>query len=1236
MFPTFVSATGGNEALKTASSLFTVNPSTGHLGIGGNAGGNNSLYITGTSFGTAATVYGMMNDATIPVTATSACNVYSTNTSTTAGTYTTANMRHFIAQFGTVGQGNTITNMYGFQSPATTANNATVNYGFNGGLAVNTNVNNGQAAATITNVAVTSNVATLTVSAPHGYTTNTVITVAATTHTQLNGSGIVCIAGTTGSTIVYNWTTANISSVADTGSVTPAFNWNFYAAGTAPNYMRGNLIIGTSNTDNGTDKLQLTGSATFTDQVKSTLSTGTAPFVVASTTQVANLNVATAGNIASGAVNQILYQTGAGATGFIATGNNGVLVTDGSGVPTISSTLPTGLSIPGALMSTSNAVTAAGTTQGTATALTSDFNVVTTVGSGQGVVLQTSVAGKTVVVVNKGANALLVYPATSGFIDSLLVNVAISLPVNCWIEFNASSTTHWQSTANALINASGVSGVLSTANLGTGTQTSVTFLRGDGTWSSTLTGNSFTQDNTGAAAQLSHIFNTDTGQIAQFSWKTGNSARWTMGKNGTAEGGSNAGSDFFLTPFDDSGSSLGNAFKVTRSTGLVSITNQATVGINTLTATSGPIATLSTLVAGTSYTNGSYTNVALTGGSGSKALANITVSGTVVTVCTLVRGGSRYSVGDVLSAANTDIGGTGSGFTITVATTTPATLYVTDASTATIRLESQVTAATANQQMGAIYFATRDVNAGATGDIAYIEGVTVGTTGGGALRFYTAPAASATALALTVNSDKSLTFGGTLGAATFTGLVTTVASATGTAGFNLPHGAAPTSPVNGDMWTTSAGGLFTRINGATKTSAFLEGATFTGLLTTVASATGTAGFNVPHGSAPTSPVNGDVWTTTAGMFARINGGTIGPFGAAGSTANITGGTTGQIPYQTGVSTTGFTGPGSAGQVLQSAGAAQPVYSTATYPATGGANLTHLASNGTNWVNTTSTYADTFSAGTVLVAATGNTVTGVSTLPSGLTVPGLLTATNNAVAAAGSSQSDATALTNDFNVVTSSTSTQGVVLQTPVAGKTVVVVNQSNSYTTVYPPSGCTIDKLGTNVGIRLLDGQRAEFNAMDATHWYSTLAGIRIVGPFLSVDNYQSAGTSANLYVVSDATQMAAVRFAVGSGPSLRWSVYKDTTTEAGSNTGSNLVIATHADGAGSAPVAGTPVVTVSRADGSVVATGSIQTPMVMGQHVLGANYIVTAGYYVVVSRYLEIASGFTLEMGIDADLEIV
>lgn len=49
-----------------------------------------------------------------------------------------------------------------------------------------------------------------------------------------------------------------------------------------------------------------------------------------------------------------------------------------------------------------------------------------------------------------------------------------------------------------------------------------------------------------------------------------------------------------------------------------------------------------------------------------------------------------------------------------------------------------------------------------------------------------------------------------------------------------------------------------------------------GLMELPASATAGATFRIPHGSAPTAPVDGDIWTTSAGLYVRINGSTIGP------------------------------------------------------------------------------------------------------------------------------------------------------------------------------------------------------------------------------------------------------------------------------------------------------------------------------------------------------------------------
>lgn len=57
------------------------------------------------------------------------------------------------------------------------------------------------------------------------------------------------------------------------------------------------------------------------------------------------------------------------------------------------------------------------------------------------------------------------------------------------------------------------------------------------------------------------------------------------------------------------------------------------------------------------------------------------------------------------------------------------------------------------------------------------------------------------------------------------------------------------------------------------------GDTMLGRLTTAASQSSGSGFNLPQGSPPTSPQNGDLWTTLTGVYARINGATVGPFGA---------------------------------------------------------------------------------------------------------------------------------------------------------------------------------------------------------------------------------------------------------------------------------------------------------------------------------------------------------------------
>lgn len=96
------------------------------------------------------------------------------------------------------------------------------------------------------------------------------------------------------------------------------------------------------------------------------------------------------------------------------------------------------------------------------------------------------------------------------------------------------------------------------------------------------------------------------------------------------------------------------------------------------------------------------------------------------------------------------------------------------------------------------------------------------------------------------------------------------ASTTTTAYFNLAHGVAPTSPVNGDIWTTT-GAVNVRLNGGTHSMAFYGASgTWAAKQIFFTSTTAAASITLPHGVAPTSPVNGDMWTTTSGLFLRVN------------------------------------------------------------------------------------------------------------------------------------------------------------------------------------------------------------------------------------------------------------------------------------------------------------------------------------------------------------------------------
>jgi hypothetical protein len=248
---------------------------------------------------------------------------------------------------------------------------------------------------------------------------------------------------------------SNITSGTISSSYVPTLNQNTtgYAATVSSAAQPNITSVGTltSLSVSGNANIGNVGTA---GQLVSTVATGTAPIVVTSTTQVANLNVATAGvagTVTSAAqpnITSVGTLSSLSASGDITAANlhaNSGTVTAGS--------LYTPGNINGAnviatsyhIRSVATGISAAGSTQGGATALTKEINIVSTVSSGQGVALPAAVAGMIVTVTNTTGTALLVYPASGAAINSLSTNAAFSQGTTT-IQFIAPTTTQWYTT----------------------------------------------------------------------------------------------------------------------------------------------------------------------------------------------------------------------------------------------------------------------------------------------------------------------------------------------------------------------------------------------------------------------------------------------------------------------------------------------------------------------------------------------------------------------------------------------------------------------------------------------------------------------------------------------------------------------------------------------------------------------------------------------------------------------
>jgi hypothetical protein len=97
------------------------------------------------------------------------------------------------------------------------------------------------------------------------------------------------------------------------------------------------------------------------------------------------------------------------------------------------------------MRSTGVGITATGTTQGAAAALTKQINVVSTsvAAANDGVMLPAAAAGMTVIVINTSAANVKVYPTSGVTIDSLGTNTSFTQGPGARLMYVAVSLTQW-------------------------------------------------------------------------------------------------------------------------------------------------------------------------------------------------------------------------------------------------------------------------------------------------------------------------------------------------------------------------------------------------------------------------------------------------------------------------------------------------------------------------------------------------------------------------------------------------------------------------------------------------------------------------------------------------------------------------------------------------------------------------------------------------------------------------
>jgi hypothetical protein len=120
------------------------------------------------------------------------------------------------------------------------------------------------------------------------------------------------------------------------------------------------------------------------------------------------------------------------------------------------------------------------------------------------------------------------------------------------------------------------------------------------------------------------------------------------------------------------------------------------------------------------------------------------------------------------------------------------------------------------------------------------------------------------------------------------------------------------------------------------------------------------------------------------------------------------------------------------------------------------------------------------------AISGGTVSGATSVSaSDITTTGGLYLKSATVAAAGSTQANAAAVSDGFTLVSGADGTKGVVLPAAIAGRTVILKNNTAAVLKVWPASGDGINAITVDSNFTMTNLTACMYVAYDSTTWYS-------------------------------------------------------------------------------------------------------------------------------------------------------